>query len=151
MDEEIKEKADTCLGDTGERLKAAGGAIVEAVAEGVENLGDAIQNVTLGKIKDKLGNIDPVDLACRGMRGAGKLGVGALEAIASLPPGIERDVRYAIWRNQRMAESRANWIVRYAGWAPRRWSESQVQGFVYDTRRDIKSGYPHRPWPDDWF
>ena len=151
VDKEIKEKTDTCLGNTGAEMKKAGGKIIEAMAEGVENLSDALAKITMGKIKDKLKNIDVVDLACKGVRGAGKLGVGALEAIASLPPGIEKDLRFAIWRNQRMAESRANWVVRYAGWAPRRWTESQVQGFVYDTRRDLESGYPHRPWPDDWF
>ena len=151
VDQQIKEKTDTCLGTTGEDLKEAGGAIIKAMEEGVVNLGDALSKITLDKIKDKLANIDVVDLACKGVRGAGKLGVGALKAIASLPPGIEKDVRFAIWRNQRMAESRANWVVRYAGWAPRRWTESQVQGFVYHTRRDLESGYPHRPWPDDWF
>ena len=151
VDEEIKEKTDTCLGTTGEDLKEAGGKIIDAMVEGLDTLSDALNKITLDKIKDKLANIDPADIACKGIRGAGKLGVGALKTIASLPSGIEKDVRFAIWRNQRMAESRANWVVRYAGWAPRRWTESQVQGFVYDTRRDLESGYPHRPWPDDWF
>ena len=43
---------------------------------------------------------------------ADDLAVGGVELIAGLPRGIESDVRYAIWRNQRMAEKRGQCALR---------------------------------------
>ena len=144
--EAVEQELEACRVTAHEAIIAAAEGVFDIIKNGAEGLGDLIKKIGF----PDLDKIDLKRLACKVLVTADDLAVGGLELIAGLPRGIESDVRYAIWRNQRMAENRGQWVVRYARYAPRRWSTGQVGGFVYETRKELAGGYPDRPWPADW-
>lgn len=144
--EEAAEELDACRVTVHEAIIAAAEGVFDVIKNGAEGLAGLIRKIGF----PDLDRIDLKKMACRVLVGADELAVGAVDLAAGLPRGIETDVRYVIWRNQRQAERRGEWVVRYARYAPRRWSAGQARGFVYDTRKELAGGYPDNPWPPDW-
>ena len=145
--EAVEKELEACRVTAHKAIIAAAEEAFNIIKNGAEGLGDLIKKIGF----PDLDRIDLKALACKVLVTADDLVVGGVELLAGLPRGIESDVRYAIWRNQRMAENRGQWVVRYARYAPRRWSTGQVRGFIYDTRKELAGGYPDRPWPADWY
>ena len=134
---------DACWGRTNKAVIDAAKGIYDTAKKGLSKLGDILS----GDIGDlDFPDIDWGGTACRVARGVDKTGAKGIGILADLPGGIERDARWAVWRNRRRAESEMDWALRYAQAAPRRWSPGQLRGFVYKTRTELASNYPDRPW-----
>lgn len=141
--EAVEEELDACRVTAHEAILDAAAGVLDIIKNGAEGLAGLIRKIAF----PDLDGIDLKKAACKVLVAADKVVVGGVEMVSGLPRGIETDVRYAIWRNQRQAEGRGDWVVRYARHAPRRWSAGQVRGFMYETRKELAGGYPDVPWP----
>ena len=141
--EEALISTDACWGRTNAAVVKAAKGIYDSAKKGFKKLGDILSG-DLGELE--FPDIDWEKVACKVARGVDKTGAKGIGILATLPAGIERDARWAIWRNKRRAESELSWALRYAQAAPRRWRPDQLRGFVYKTRTELAHNYPDRPW-----
>ena len=124
--EEALISTDACWGRTNKAVVDAAKGVFNLAKKGLEGL----QSILSGGFGDfDFPEIDLAKTACKVARGVDKTGAKGIGILAQLPGGIERDARWAIWRNRRRAESETDWALRYAQAAPRRWSPDQLRGF----------------------